>query len=80
MTQVRNLATGERRSYTLPPEQAVVAAWYQAQGNWNTWEYDYENAPLIEGEHTVACDDWCALKDQASSSATSASITSGNAP
>ena len=64
MAQVTNLVTCEQQVYTLPPRQAVVCAWYQAQGNFNTWDYDYENAPVTEGKYTVACGDWCALKGE----------------
>jgi hypothetical protein len=65
LTEVRNLSTDQVLHYTLPPEQAVVCAWYQGQNNWNTWDYDYENAPVVEGKYTVACGDWCALKKEA---------------
>ncbi|MBP3731042.1 MAG: hypothetical protein J6I40_06195 [Mailhella sp.] len=31
--------------YDLPPEKAVVAAYYQYEKhNWNTWEYDWSLA------------------------------------
>jgi hypothetical protein len=32
-------AGGEFGVYTLPPARAVVAAYLQKRGNWNTWEY-----------------------------------------
>jgi hypothetical protein len=48
---------------TLPPERAVVCTWYQAKGNWNMWDYDYDNAPVVEGERIIACGDWCARKE-----------------
>jgi hypothetical protein len=64
-TTVRNLATGEEHTYTLPPEKAVVCAWYQEKNNWNTWDYDYENAPVIEDKETLTCGDWCAWKETA---------------
>jgi hypothetical protein len=41
----------------------VGSTWYQAKGNWNTWDYDYENAPVVEGERIIACGDWCARKE-----------------
>lgn len=64
-TKVINLATGQEVSYSLPARRAVVAAWYQFEKkDFNTWGYDYENAPVVDGERTVACGDWCAMKEE----------------
>jgi hypothetical protein len=65
MTTVTNLATGKEQVFSLPPRQAVVNAWYQSKNNWNTWQYNYEAAPVIEGDKTVACGDFCAFKEAA---------------
>lgn len=61
VTEVINLGTGQRQTFTLPPTQAVVNAWHQSQRDWNTWEYEYAEAPIVFGKHTVACGDFCVL-------------------
>lgn len=61
MTRVVNLATGEERHYTLAARDAVVAAWEQARGNWNTWNYPTSAAPVRTGKYTVGAGDWCVL-------------------
>lgn len=38
-TQVLNLRTGNYQIYSLPPKEAVVAAYAQSLGDWNTWQY-----------------------------------------
>jgi hypothetical protein len=63
MTTVTNMETGQELTYTLPPKKAVINAWYQGQGNWNTWDYDYEIAPVIEGAKTLTCGDWYVWKE-----------------
>jgi hypothetical protein len=61
-TQVMNLCTCETITYHCNPLQAVVAAYAQSCGDWNTWEYQTRYAHLATyGEHTVACCDWCAM-------------------
>ena len=62
MTKVENLYTGEARFYTLPPMEAVRAAWLQARGNFNTWSYGNARVPIEVGKHTIAAGDWCAMK------------------
>jgi len=63
-THVFNLKTGKwDRIYWLHPEQAVVCAYYQSQGNQNSWEYDFglvEHGP----HHTVFCGDFGAMTDR----------------
>lgn len=67
MTTVRNLATDEERAYSLPPEEAVLAAYAQARGDWATWEYPEKYGHLlIHGEMTVGCGDWCAFTREGS--------------
>jgi hypothetical protein len=46
VTIVRNVDTGEQRSYTLDPRQAVIAAYAQSLGDWNTWDYA-RYAPMV---------------------------------
>jgi hypothetical protein len=64
MVKVENLSTGQVLEYTLSPAQAVVAAYEQSRGNWNTWSYpDPANHPQFEeGVKTVRCGDWCVIK------------------
>lgn len=61
-TTVVNLRTLEERVYTLPPEQAVVAAWRQSKGDWATWEYHKFADVVRSGELTVSVEDFCAFK------------------
>ena len=37
--------------YSLPPKQALVAAYEQSRGNWNTWEYESRLASGIYEFH-----------------------------
>lgn len=63
---VRNRATGQVITYSAPgltPRRAVELAWRQAQGDYNTWDYDRRDpAPIEEGAQVVTCGDWYALK------------------
>lgn len=61
-TTVVNLRTLEERVYTLPPEQAVVAAWRQSKGDWATWDYHKFSDRVAVGELTVSVEDFCAFK------------------
>ena len=65
LTTVFNLTTGEELGYTLPAREAVRAAWFQEHGKNNTWEYDEPDAPVTEGNATIGCGDWCAIKEDA---------------
>lgn len=64
VTTVLNLATGKEQTFFCPPEEAVVAAFEQAGGNWNTWQYqkwiDHPERQL--GSVSVACGDFTALR------------------
>lgn len=60
-TEVLNLATGETLIYSLPPEEAVKAAYLQSLGDYNTWDYPKRKVPLVRGKKTVACGDFTAL-------------------
>lgn len=47
----------------ITPRMAVICAYAQAKGDSNTWDYERRYGPLVrEGENTIACGDWCALK------------------
>ena len=66
LTVVRNLSTGEKVHYNLPPKEAVKAAYLQCTlNNYNTWEYDQIEVEYREGKYTIACGDWCARKEKA---------------
>lgn len=61
-TEVLNLATGEVIVYTLPPEGAVKVAFLQfTMKDFNTWNYDKRDVPLVHGKRTVICGDFGAL-------------------
>lgn len=59
---VYNLRTGEVREYTLPPRHAVVAAYAQAHGDFNTWEYAKYKDLVEEGRYSYCIGDWAVLK------------------
>ena len=59
MTTVFNLATAEERTYSLPPAEAVIAAYAQGRGDWNTWDYASRYTKLLViGKASIACGDW----------------------
>ena len=65
MTKVLNLLTGEEQFYSCDSKQAVVSA-YAMENNLTTQLatgsiYDKE-LPILEGEKTVSCGHWCAIK------------------
>lgn len=55
-----NLATGETRVYSLPPDRAVVAAHAQEHGDWNTWNYARYGSKIEYAQQHVVCGDWAA--------------------
>ena len=60
-TIVYQLGTNNKYIYTVPPEQAVVNAYYQyGLTNYNTWEYDYSMARYTVSAKTVYCGDFAA--------------------
>ena len=60
-TIVYQLGTENKYIYTVPPEQAVVDAYYQyGLTNYNTWEYDYCLARYSVSAKTVYCGDFAA--------------------
>lgn len=51
-TKVMNLSTGGIQVYTLPPMEAVNAAYEQSINNWNTWKYTTEHVKVTRsGKH-----------------------------
>lgn len=63
VTHVYNLGSNaEPQMYTLPPREAVLAAYAQSLGDWNTWDYATKYGHLIEyGRVSVVCGDFSAL-------------------
>ena len=60
-TVVYQLGTRNEYIYTVPPEQAVVDAYYQyALNNYNIWEYDYSLVRYSATAMTVYCGDFAA--------------------
>lgn len=60
-TRVVNLATGAERVYSLPPRAAVIAAYAQGRGDWNTWAYAERYGRQVEtGRWHLICGDWTA--------------------
>ena len=63
---VINLATDETRTHAgLHPIEAVMAAFLQDTGDYNTWDYKDRMANMFEacvfGRKTVCYGDWCAI-------------------
>jgi hypothetical protein len=66
-TTVFNLSTYEEREYTTLPRAAVIAAYAQSRGDWNTWQYEEKYAAFVrairrERHITWACGDWTAIE------------------
>lgn len=63
MTLVIDLRNPANRYYYLcGPSDAVIAAYAQANGDWNTWDYASKYSDLlVYGQHSVSCGDFCAL-------------------
>ena len=67
LVTVHNLRTDEEKSYVgLRPVEAVVAAYAQERGDWNTWEYNKYHSQVISGQITFSIGDWCVLKHEKS--------------
>ncbi|OGL47319.1 MAG: hypothetical protein A2W05_09765 [Candidatus Schekmanbacteria bacterium RBG_16_38_10] len=59
MVTVLNLSNLTEQVYTCSPEEAVIAAYAQSTGDFNTWDYDARYSRLLEwGEHCVLCGDF----------------------
>ena len=62
VTHVLDLRTGTYTyTYTLPADQAVVCAWYQDQGDYNTWGYDFNKAIFHPSGRSVHCGNFSAI-------------------
>lgn len=56
------MATGEILTYGLSPGKAVKAAYLQfTMKDFNTWDYDKREVPLVFGKYSVSCGDFSAL-------------------
>lgn len=65
LVRVTNLASGEFKTYGpgIPPRKAVICAYAQAKGDWNTWDYDKKyDSQVKESESTFLLGDWSAFK------------------
>lgn len=63
MTEVFNLATSERGTYSCDPHQAVIAAYAQERGDYSTWDYASRYSSLVRtGPRVVVCGDWTAMR------------------
>lgn len=62
---VYHLGTGELRVYAgATPRKAVMAAYAQARGDMNSWDYESRYGhETWEGRQSVHCGDWAALKE-----------------
>lgn len=62
-TTVVNLRTGAEQIYTTDAVSAVIAAYAQARGDYNTWDYRQRYEALVTrgpSGRTVACGDFAA--------------------
>jgi len=63
MIDVMNMATGEIRTYSLSPEDAVIAAYAQSRGDWSTWNYGKYRDEVVTGAACVSLGDWGAFRN-----------------
>ncbi len=64
MCTVINLSTKEKQIYTCDPKTAVMCAYAQDKGDFNTWDYDKKYSHLVlEGDSIWNCGDFSAFKD-----------------
>ena len=58
-TRVVNLATGKEQFFSpeIGPDRAVIAAYEQDKGNWNTWTYPEpsDHPQFVRGYISVSC-------------------------
>lgn len=64
-TKVLHLNTDKHQVYSLPPEEAVIAAYEQSRGNYNTWQYAAfaDHSETRRGQYSVSCGDFTALME-----------------
>lgn len=65
VTEVVNLWSGETREIGLPPQDAVVAAYAQEHGDYDTGGYaEKYNRYVTVATVTVVCGNWSAFTNQ----------------
>jgi hypothetical protein len=61
VVKVINLKTGAELTFVgLCPSEAVIAAYAQEHGDWNTWNYGSHKYKPVFGKVTISCGDWSA--------------------
>jgi len=63
MCTVMKLYDAGKYHYSCDPKMAVIAAYAQSLGDFNTWDYDKYNNLVEEGELTFFCGDFSSFKD-----------------
>ena len=64
LVRVLNLSTQQEQVYTCSPKEAVIAAYAQSLGDWNTWDYAEKYSNLVmEGKVSFSCGDFAAMKE-----------------
>jgi len=59
-----NLCTDEKQVYTCEPRMAVICAYAQNNGDYNTWDYEKKYSHLImESNFCYNCGDFGVYKD-----------------
>lgn len=62
MTNVLDLSTGNWLSFSCSPREAVIAAYAQSKGDFNTWDYTKYNSQVVESQLFVYCNQFGAAK------------------
>jgi hypothetical protein len=64
MVDVFNLATYDEQTFSCSPREAVIAAYAQSLGDFNTWDYEERYGKLVRysgtNNRTVSCGDFAA--------------------
>ena len=64
MCTVVNLATREKMIYTCDPKTAVICAYAQNKGDFNTWDYDEKYSHFVlECDSVWNCSNFSSYKD-----------------
>lgn len=64
MCTVMDLKTGKKIYYSCAPRSAVISAYAQDHGDFNTWDYETKYGCLVEqGNEIVICVDFAAYLD-----------------
>jgi hypothetical protein len=60
MTVVTELGTSKQQEFSCDPRSAVVCAYEQSKGNFNTWTYDFNQAVVTQSGQHVYCGNFAA--------------------